>query len=30
MAANPFLGVLLHFLGGVAAGSFYVPFAKIN
>lgn len=30
MAMNPFLGIFLHFIGGVAAGSFYVPFAKIK
>ena len=30
MTPNPFLGVFLHFLGGVAAGSFYVPFCKVK
>ncbi|MCC6731054.1 MAG: L-rhamnose/proton symporter RhaT [Chthonomonadales bacterium] len=27
--ANPFLGVLLHAVGGLAAGSFYVPFRRV-
>lgn len=30
MNANPFLGVLLHALGGLAAGSFYIPFKKVR
>ena len=30
MTANPFLGVLLHAIGGLAAGSFYLPFKKIR
>ena len=30
MTPNPLLGVFLHFLGGVAAGSFYVPFCKVK
>jgi len=30
MIANPFLGILLHALGGLAAGSFYLPFKKIR
>ena len=30
MAANPFLGVFLHSVGGLAAGSFYVPFRKVR
>jgi L-rhamnose-H+ transport protein len=30
MEPNPFLGVFLHFLGGVAAASFYVPFGKVK
>jgi L-rhamnose-H+ transport protein len=28
--ANPFLGVVLHALGGLAAGSFYIPFKKVR
>jgi len=28
--ANPFLGVFLHALGGFAAGSFYIPFKKVQ
>lgn len=28
--ANPFLGVLLHAIGGFAAGSFYIPFKKVR
>jgi L-rhamnose-H+ transport protein len=27
---NPFLGVLLHAIGGFAAGSFYIPFKKVR
>ncbi|HUW18789.1 MAG TPA: L-rhamnose/proton symporter RhaT [Sedimentisphaerales bacterium] len=27
---NPFLGVILHALGGFAAGSFYIPFRKVR
>lgn len=27
---NPFLGVILHALGGLAAGSFYIPFKKVR
>lgn len=27
---NPFLGVLLHAIGGLAAGSFYVPFRAVR
>ncbi|MHC4619528.1 MAG: L-rhamnose/proton symporter RhaT [Planctomycetota bacterium] len=27
---NPFLGVILHALGGFAAGSFYIPFKKVR
>jgi L-rhamnose-H+ transport protein len=27
---NPFLGVLLHALGGFAAGSFYIPYKKVR
>ena len=30
MTANPFLGVFLHAVGGLAAGSFYLPFKKIR
>jgi L-rhamnose-H+ transport protein len=30
VVANPFLGVLLHALGGLAAGSFYIPFRKVR
>ena len=30
MGANPILGVLFHWLGGLASGSFYVPFRKVN
>ena len=30
MAANPVLGVFLHSVGGLAAGSFYVPFRKVR
>ena len=26
----PFLGVLLHSIGGLAAGSFYIPFRKVK
>lgn len=28
--ANPFLGVFLHWLGGLASGSFYVPFKGVR
>jgi len=27
---NPFLGVFLHAIGGLAAGSFYIPFKKVR
>jgi len=27
---NPFLGVILHSIGGFAAGSFYIPFKKVR
>ena len=27
---NPFLGVILHAIGGFAAGSFYIPFKKVK
>ena len=30
MDPNPFLGVFLHFIGGIAAGSFYVPFCRVR
>ncbi len=30
MPPNPFLGVLLHCIGGFAAGSFYIPFKKVQ
>ena len=30
MDANPFLGVFLHAVGGLAAGSFYLPFKKVK
>ena len=30
MQPNPFLGVLLHWLGGLASGSFYVPFRGVR
>jgi len=30
LAANPFLGVSLHAAGGLAAGSFYLPFKKVR
>lgn len=30
MNANPFLGVFLHAIGGLAAGSFYIPFKKVR
>jgi len=30
MTTNPFLGVLLHAVGGLAAGSFYLPFKGIK
>ncbi len=30
MAANPFLGVVFHWLGGLAAGSFYVPYLGVR
>ncbi len=28
--ADPFLGVILHWLGGLAAGSFYVPHKSVK
>jgi L-rhamnose-H+ transport protein len=30
MTANPFLGVLFHWLGGLASGSFYVPYRGVK
>jgi hypothetical protein len=30
MTPNPFLGVVLHWLGGLASGSFYVPFKGVK
>lgn len=30
MEANPFFGVFLHAVGGLAAGSFYIPFKKVK
>lgn len=30
MQPNPFFGVLLHWLGGLASGSFYVPFRGVK
>jgi len=30
MVANPFLGVVFHWLGGLASGSFYVPFRGVR
>ena len=30
MNANPFLGVFFHWLGGLAAGSFYVPYRGVK
>jgi len=30
MTNNPFLGVFLHWLGGLAAGSFYVPYKRVK
>lgn len=30
MTPNPFLGVTLHAAGGLAAGSFYIPFKKVR
>jgi L-rhamnose-H+ transport protein len=30
MDPNPFLGVILHALGGFAAGSFYIPYKKVR
>ena len=30
MNANPFLGVLLHAIGGLAAASFYIPYKRVK
>jgi L-rhamnose-H+ transport protein len=30
MGANPFLGVFFHWLGGLASGSFYVPYRRVR
>ena len=30
MNTNPFLGVLFHWLGGLASGSFYVPYRQVR
>ena len=30
MNPSPFLGVLLHALGGFAAGSFYIPYKQVR
>jgi L-rhamnose-H+ transport protein len=30
MTPNPFFGVVLHSIGGLAAGSFYIPFRKVK
>src|SRR5580698_7643324 len=30
MTPNPFLGVVLHWLGGLASGSFYVPYKGVK
>src|SRR6267154_2173019 len=30
VAANPIIGVVYHWLGGLASGSFYVPFRKVK
>ena len=30
MVANPFLGVFFHWLGGLAAGSFYAPYRRVR
>jgi L-rhamnose-H+ transport protein len=30
LGANPILGVFFHWLGGLASGSFYVPFRKVR
>ena len=30
MEPNPFLGVVYHWLGGLASGSFYVPYKAVK
>lgn len=30
MGANPFIGVLYHWIGGLAAGSFYIPYRGVK
>jgi len=30
MEPNPFLGVLVHWIGGLAAASFYIPFRSVK
>ena len=30
MDANPFLGVVLHAIGGLAAASFYIPYKGVK
>ena len=30
MGPNPFLGVFFHWLGGLASGSFYVPYRGVK
>ena len=30
MVSNPFLGVFFHWLGGLASGSFYVPYRGVR
>jgi L-rhamnose-H+ transport protein len=30
VGANPLLGIIFHWLGGLASGSFYVPFRKVS
>jgi len=30
MTPNPFLGVVFHWLGGLASGSFYVPYRFVR
>src|ERR1700722_14621184 len=30
MTPNPFLGVIFHWLGGLASGSFYVPYKGVR
>jgi len=30
MLPNPFLGVIFHWMGGLAAASFYVPYKRVR